>query len=531
MARVLSGWLPDVSLAADPVPIPATMSAAHGPTHPLRWAGPAFSQAQRRRGWIALLPLGLLVLSIIALAAYTTSIFLEIRAVRVASRTVDVPALRAVQDLVLAIAQEIEGLYVNRLTGDPVALSDYATSAAARRRAAANLEPLNRELDSDPRRQVQDLLRLNRQWEETAPDPATLARLSPEEMDRRLREVQVLYRSILQEAGAIQNNLRREIEAARDHIDASEERAWIFTLGLAVLALTATLLVLWLVRWVWRLVDISERRRLEAEERHVEAEHRRHEAEIATEDRDRLVRGITHDVKNPLGAADGSAQLLEMGIGGTLTEAQKESVQRIRRSIGASLVIVSDLLELSRAEAGQTEVEVSSTDVATILNETAGEYRSQAEAEGLTLDVQIPVGLPRPITNKEKVREIVGNLLSNAVKFTPPGGRTTLSADIRNGAAGPLQNRCLAISVADTGPGIAAEEQERIFDEFYRGRTQAERTAGLGLGLSISRRIARMIGGDVTVESEPGGGSVFTLWLPLDHESDDRRLGNALERR
>jgi signal transduction histidine kinase len=229
-----------------------------------------------------------------------------------------------------------------------------------------------------------------------------------------------------------------------------------------------------------------------------------------TESRTRLMRGFTHDVKNPLGAADGYAQLLEDGILGELSAKQVESIGRIRRSIQTSLHLIHDLLELARAEAGQIELESVSTDVAELAREAVEDFRAQATAAGLGLEVRADVTLPAE-TDPARVRQILSNLLSNAVKYTPEG-RVTVEADVRPKGGASGDSRCIAIRVTDTGPGIPAEKQETIFQEFTRLDPEAQH--GAGVGLAISRRIARHLGGDITVESEVGRGSTFTLWLP-----------------
>ncbi|MBV9773145.1 MAG: PAS domain-containing sensor histidine kinase [Gemmatimonadetes bacterium] len=273
------------------------------------------------------------------------------------------------------------------------------------------------------------------------------------------------------------------------------------------------------VRWFGTNTDITaeieaaaERERLLEREREAraEAERRREELERVTESRTRLMRGFSHDVKNPLGAADGYAQLLEDGILGELSTKQVQSIQRIRRSIQTSLHLIHDLLELARAEAGQIEIESVPTDVAELAREAAEDFRAQATAAGLGLEVRADDALPTD-TDPARVRQILSNLLSNAVKYTP-GGRITVETEVRTGSGAPGDGRHVAIHVTDTGPGIPEEKRETIFQEFTR--LDPEAPHGAGVGLAISRRIARLLGGDITVESEVGRGSTFTLRLP-----------------
>jgi PAS domain S-box-containing protein len=275
-----------------------------------------------------------------------------------------------------------------------------------------------------------------------------------------------------------------------------------------------------IVEWFGTTTDISERKQLDEErerllererEARAEAERRREEVERVTESRTRLMRGFTHDVKNPLGAADGYAQLLEDGILGELSSKQVESVQRIRRSIQRSLHLINELLELARAEAGQIELELVPTDIAELVRETAEDFRAQAAAAGLGLEVRVGEALLTR-TDPARVRQILSNLLSNAVKYTPEGG-ITVEAGLRADGSGPRGGEWIAIGVTDTGPGIPAGKRELIFQEFTRLDPEAQH--GAGVGLAISRRIARLLDGDITVESPVNGGSTFTLWLPL----------------
>ena len=274
-----------------------------------------------------------------------------------------------------------------------------------------------------------------------------------------------------------------------------------------------------IVRWFGTNTDITAEREAAAErerlleserEARADAERRREELERVTESRTRLMRGFSHDVKNPLGAADGYAALLEEGIGGELSDAQRQSIRRIRRSLQMSLRLINDLLELARAEAGQLDLKVQRLDVAELVREVAEDFRGQIDAAGLTLEVRASDPLPAD-SDPTRVRQILSNLVSNAVKYTREG-RITVDVCRRVGIDAPGPGEWAAVEVTDTGPGIPPEKRETIFQEFTRLDPNAPH--GAGVGLAISRRIARILGGDVTVASEVGRGSTFRLWLP-----------------
>ncbi|HEX7118559.1 MAG TPA: ATP-binding protein [Longimicrobiales bacterium] len=248
-----------------------------------------------------------------------------------------------------------------------------------------------------------------------------------------------------------------------------------------------------------------------------ESEAARHELERVMESRARLVRGFSHDVKNPLGAADGYLELLEMGVRGELSPEQREGVQRSRHSIHSAISLIRELVELARAEAGQLRLDITPVDVRELVRTTAEEYRAQGEAAGLTLDIQTDEPLPIVSCDRARLAQILGNLISNAVKYSPAGGQVTVRArrcDAAPPAATPERQAVdwVCIDVVDTGPGIPRDKWELIFEEFIRLAPVTGR--GAGLGLPISRRLARLMHGDVTVASELGRGSTFTVWLP-----------------
>lgn len=274
-------------------------------------------------------------------------------------------------------------------------------------------------------------------------------------------------------------------------------------------------------RQMQTLADLASaallRIRVEAAERRALAEARdgRQELERVITSRSRLMRGFSHDVKNPLGAADGYAELLSDGIYGPLSGEQLASVGRIRRSINGALSLIDDLHELARAETGHLELARQRVDLCDLVLTSGEDYRAAAEAKQLSVAVEPECDALVVETDRARVRQIVGNLLSNAIKYTTRG-RVALRV-LREPAEPAGEGAGWAVvEVSDTGPGIPAAKRDVIFEEFVRLDSNGK--PGTGLGLAISQRLAQALGGRITVRSELGTGSTFVLRLPLSPE-------------
>ncbi|HST06913.1 MAG TPA: HAMP domain-containing sensor histidine kinase, partial [Gemmatimonadaceae bacterium] len=238
----------------------------------------------------------------------------------------------------------------------------------------------------------------------------------------------------------------------------------------------------------------------------------RRKLEQMIQSRSRLIRGFSHDVKNPIGAADGYAELLREGIYGPLSPAQENSINRIRSSIKSALSLIDDLHELGRAETGHLALSLEPVDIGDLVHGLGDEFHAAARAGGLSLSVDAEPDLPIIVTSGGRVRQIASNLVSNAIKYTKDGSVTLRAA--RRASCSPLENaECVVLEVTDTGSGIPPDRQEFIFQEF--SRLGDGNKPGAGLGLAISRLLAQALGGQISVESEPAHGSTFTLWLPL----------------
>jgi signal transduction histidine kinase len=226
----------------------------------------------------------------------------------------------------------------------------------------------------------------------------------------------------------------------------------------------------------------------------------------------RFVSMVSHELRTPLGAVQGFAEMLLAGIYGSLSHKQEDALQRIESNTRTLLNIVNDLLDQARIEAGQLSLHPAPfhpTELAEDLQSTMGVL---AEKEGLELTTSIDPDLPDTLYgDKERLNQILLNLVNNAIKFTEEGG-IQVRMCLPNGS----DRSQWAIEIVDTGPGIPEKDQHSIFVPFGRvDDSMTRRHTGVGLGLSIVKQLVELMGGDITLESELGRGSTFTVVLPL----------------
>jgi signal transduction histidine kinase/CHASE3 domain sensor protein len=224
----------------------------------------------------------------------------------------------------------------------------------------------------------------------------------------------------------------------------------------------------------------------------------------ASEAKSTFLATMSHELRTPLNAIIGYQSLLKEGIDGSLNESQLAQLSRIRAGADHLLTLIDEILTYSRVEVGKEVVRLDEAELRPIVEDAVTMVRPQADAKGLIVRVDVPDA--RLITDAGKLRQILLNILSNAIKFTE-SGEITLRARL-NGEA--------KFSVSDTGIGIASENLQRVFEPFWQvEQSSTRRAGGTGLGLTVSRSLARLLGGEVSVESKLGDGSVFTLTLPL----------------
>lgn len=254
--------------------------------------------------------------------------------------------------------------------------------------------------------------------------------------------------------------------------------------------------------------DITERRQAEALQQQLteDANEARRQAEIANRAKADFLATMSHELRTPLNAIAGYAELLEMGVHGELTQTQLDTVRRVQRSQRHLLGLVEQLLNFAKVEAGKLDLRLDTVPLTGLLERMGELVAPQALAKQITYTCEGGDTALTVHADAERVEQIVLNLLANAVKFTGTGGWVKLTTQA-------LVNE-VAIRVSDSGIGIPADKIDKVFEPFVQLPRRDVMASGIGLGLAISRELARAMGGDVSATSEPGVGSTFTLRLP-----------------
>jgi signal transduction histidine kinase len=459
-----------------------------GGLHQSREAGPRLQLTNPR--W----PFIFVLLSLVALGALP---FLTIG--RIAQFRVELLRIETARDLTTDqfAAEALAGGFLRDYldTLDPKLLKRYHDAVADDQRARHQAKQFMHAFPPPVKRRYDDVVRTHSLFQQRV---AALLSARPRRIEpiRQYLAEETQYEQSLIATAELDRALSQSAAIVRAKIDRAQRSALMLTAALVILAGAAAAAVAWLGR---RLREFA-----------LAAAKDRRDLRLVLESRDRMTRGITHDLKNPLGVIVGHAELLTEGVRGELNPAQRADVGRIRRAAASMLDLINAMLELARVESGNIAINKSPVDLGSLIREIGENYRATFEQEGLTLETTVAENAQRVTTDSARVTQVLGNLLSNAAKYTSTGG-VELRAEGGNGGA-PWPGQWVAIRVIDTGPGIPQERQEQIFAEF--ARLEADKVSGAGLGLAMSRSLARLLGGDITVQSQVGEGSTFTLWLP-----------------
>lgn len=462
-------------------------------------------------GWRGQLPAAAFIFVLLCLTTLAVTPLVMIRRLDALRRVTNgtVGAARPISgDLRLMFVEEADDHERYLVERDSQALARYRTRRAEERQLFIRLAALAGEIGSPVDADVDELRSRADRWHALT-DLQIEQHITPPAFAAALPRLATARDSVLAASAKVRADLNQAYD--RDNGKGAtildDQRLVSATSG--VLALLTTLVIAWFARRERALGRAMARVVAEEARLRAESERRRRELEQITETKNRLIRGFTHDVKNPIGAADGYLQLLAEGMLGPLSDKHRTAIERAHRSLASALDLIGDLLELSRTEAGQIRVEHVPTSIVEIVRDVVEEYRAQAEAKGLVVAVEEEDSIPTVHSDPVRVRQVLGNLVSNAVKYTPAG-----SVIVRVGRRGAGDAAAVTVAVEDTGPGIPREKQHLVFREFVRLDPSAG--PGAGIGLAITHRIVDAIGGTIEMTSELGRGTTFLLSLPVD---------------
>jgi adenylate cyclase len=241
-----------------------------------------------------------------------------------------------------------------------------------------------------------------------------------------------------------------------------------------------------------------------------EIEDKSRQLAMASENKSQFVSSMSHELRTPLNAIIGLTEMMVTNAARFGTEKAMEPLQRVNRAGTHLLGLINQVLDLSKIEAGKLELNSQTVQLMPLIDEVIGTARQLADQNKNRLTAEVADDLGSVTVDPMRLRQVLFNLLSNACKFTKEGEVRVKAKRVADG------RDWIELAVADSGIGMTPEQQGKIFEEFTQADSStAQRFGGTGLGLAITRKLARMMGGDVTVASEPGKGSVFTVRLPV----------------
>lgn len=452
------------------------------------------TRALERTWWV---PLAFVVVSLLLLAMLPVVVNQRMRVIRHDLVDVTEPARVLLSEIQAALNTELYGIVETTHGTSGHGAERYARGLKDQLHSEQEMEPLIREMGVEAITRFAALRSSAARWNDQVSQRWLHPETAADSTDRKAVDLEQTATEVLAATERLDALLDERAATQRGRIEALTNNDVLLPLALVPLMIVSALIIFRAGRRMYFFATEAEQGRL--------ALSRAMDAKAG------LMRGVTHDLKNPLGAASGYAQLLEEGVIGPMTAEQRDRVARIRRLVSSALDTINDLLELSRANEGQLHIARMATDVCSLIPEVVGDYEAAAQAAKLQMSLDCTVENANVQTDPKRVRQILGNLLSNAIKYTPEGGSVHIRLEEKRGAK---PGEWFAIEVRDTGRGIPEEHREDIFVEFYRLPDAHTIASGTGIGLAISRRLARLLGGDLTLERVTGVGSAFILWLP-----------------
>jgi PAS domain S-box-containing protein len=229
----------------------------------------------------------------------------------------------------------------------------------------------------------------------------------------------------------------------------------------------------------------------------------------------RFITTVSHELRTPMTSVKGYVDLLIGGMAGEISATQRRFLSTIKINADRMINVINNMIYVSDLDGAPFQLDVKPTDIAVQINEAVAAIRERMEVRDLTLSLDVADDLPLVRADPTRLRQVLDNLLSNACQFTYPGGQIKIRAQVYEADSSGF----LLVSIADTGVGIAPEEQERIFEPFYRAENPLEvEASGVGVGLTIARSLVQAHGGRMWVKSKPGRGSIFYFTLPLSEQ-------------